>query len=73
MKLFALAFAERASHLSIKDHVFEQILYSSSPELADARQILHNVICRRLYKCLGQTQAKKPVTVTQVRVCVFAR
>lgn len=53
------------------DHVFEQILNSSSSELAEARQILHDVTCRRLYKCLGQTQADKPVDVTQVCVFVF--
>lgn len=52
------------------DHVFEQILNSSSPELAEARQILRNIICRRLYKCLGQTQADKPIKVTQVCVCL---
>lgn len=54
------------------DHVFEQILNSSSSELAEARQILRNIVCRRLYKCLGQTQADKAINVTQVCVCVFA-
>lgn len=53
------------------DHVFEQILHSSSSELGEARQILRNIIRRRLYKCLGQTQPKESVKVTQVCVCVL--
>lgn len=32
----------------------------------EARQILQNVVCRRLYKCLGQTQSKKKEIVTEV-------
>lgn len=48
------------------DQVFEQILFSSSEELADARQILHNIVCRRLYKCLGQTQPEKPLNESEV-------
>ncbi len=51
--------------------MFEQILNSSSPELADAKQILRNIICRRLYKCVGQTQAERPIHVTQVCVDCF--
>ncbi|KAE8293554.1 Deoxynucleoside triphosphate triphosphohydrolase SAMHD1 [Larimichthys crocea] len=66
-KLFTLSTAidDMEAYTKLTDHVFEQILNSSSPELAEARQILHNVTCRRLYKCLGQTQADKPISVTQ--------
>lgn len=46
--------------------MFEQILNSSSSELREARAILHNIVCRRLYKCLGQTQPDQTVTVSQV-------
>lgn len=53
------------------DHVFEQILNSSTPELAEARQILRNIICRRLYKCLGQTQPDKFMSVTRVCASIF--
>lgn len=53
------------------DNVFEQILNSSSPGLAEARKILRNIICRRLYKCLGQTQADKTIIVTQVCIRIF--
>ncbi|TKS77698.1 Deoxynucleoside triphosphate triphosphohydrolase SAMHD1 [Collichthys lucidus] len=66
-KLFTLSTAidDMEAYTKLTDHVFEQILNSSSPELAEARQILRNVTCRRLYKCLGQTQADKPISVTQ--------
>lgn len=48
------------------DHIFEQILYSSAPELSEARDILHNIVCRRLYKCVGQTTSETHVDVSQV-------
>uniref|UniRef100_A0AAQ5ZFC7 Deoxynucleoside triphosphate triphosphohydrolase SAMHD1 n=1 Tax=Amphiprion ocellaris TaxID=80972 RepID=A0AAQ5ZFC7_AMPOC len=69
-KMFTLSTAidDMKAYTKLTDQVFEQILNSSSPELAEARQILKNIICRRLYKCLGQTQAEKPMAVTQVRV-----
>ncbi|XP_055022361.1 deoxynucleoside triphosphate triphosphohydrolase SAMHD1 isoform X1 [Boleophthalmus pectinirostris] len=66
-RMFTLSTAidDMEAYTKLTDHVFEQILNSSSKELADARQILRNIVCRRLYKCLGQTQPEKPVTVTQ--------
>lgn len=51
------------------DQIFEHILNSSSQELASARKILHNIVCRRLYKCLGQTQPEKPLPDSEVCVC----
>lgn len=59
------------SQCLLADHLFEQILYSSSPELRDAREILENVVRRRLYKCLGQTQSRKKEFVTAVGDGVF--
>ncbi|KAF3696974.1 Deoxynucleoside triphosphate triphosphohydrolase SAMHD1 [Channa argus] len=66
-KMFTLSTAidDMEAYTKLTDHVFEQILNSSSPELAEPRQILRNIICRRLYKCLGQTQAEAPLKVTQ--------
>ncbi|XP_075902012.1 deoxynucleoside triphosphate triphosphohydrolase SAMHD1 [Nelusetta ayraudi] len=58
------AIEDMTAYTKLTDHLFEQILYSSSPELTEARQILQNVICRRLYKCLGQTQSKKKESVS---------
>ncbi|XP_022597665.1 deoxynucleoside triphosphate triphosphohydrolase SAMHD1-like isoform X1 [Seriola dumerili] len=66
-KIFTLSTAidDMEAYTKLTDHVFEQILHSSSVELAEARQILRNIVCRRLYKCLGQTQPDKPLSVTQ--------
>uniref|UniRef100_A0A673B5I6 Deoxynucleoside triphosphate triphosphohydrolase SAMHD1 n=1 Tax=Sphaeramia orbicularis TaxID=375764 RepID=A0A673B5I6_9TELE len=70
MCTLSTAIDDMAAYTKLTDNVFEQILNSSSPELAEARQILHNIVCRRLYKCLGQTQPDKPIDVTQVCACV---
>ncbi|KAI3357660.1 hypothetical protein L3Q82_016068 [Scortum barcoo] len=66
-KMFTLSTAidDMEAYTKLTDHVFEQILNSSSPELAESRQILRNIICRRLYKCLGQTHADKPISVNK--------
>ncbi|KAK5894780.1 hypothetical protein CesoFtcFv8_011436 [Champsocephalus esox] len=58
------AIDDMEAYTKLTDHVFERILHSSSPELAESRQILRNIVCRRLYKCLGQTQAEQPLSVT---------
>lgn len=49
------------------DHIFEQILYSSDPALSEAQDILQNILCRRLYKCVGQTTPDSYYNVSQVR------
>ncbi|XP_070695451.1 deoxynucleoside triphosphate triphosphohydrolase SAMHD1 isoform X2 [Pempheris klunzingeri] len=69
-KMFTLSTAidDMVAYTKLTDHVFEQILNSSSLELAEARKILHNIICRRLYKCVGQTQANEPFQVTQDKI-----
>lgn len=69
-KMFTLSTAidDMEAYTKLTDHVFEQILNSSSQELAESRQILLNIVYRRLYKCLGQTQAKKPMIVTQEKI-----
>lgn len=66
-RMFTLSTAidDMEAYTKLTDHVFEQILNSSSSELSEARQILRNIVCRRLYKCLGQTQPERPITVTQ--------
>uniref|UniRef100_A0A7N6AY99 Deoxynucleoside triphosphate triphosphohydrolase SAMHD1 n=1 Tax=Anabas testudineus TaxID=64144 RepID=A0A7N6AY99_ANATE len=67
-KIFTLSTAidDMEAYTKLTDHVFEQILNSSSPELAEARQILQNILRRRLYKCVGQTQPNKSMEVTRV-------
>lgn len=66
-KLFTLSTAidDMVAYTKLTDNVFEQILNSSSQELAESRLILRNIICRHLYKCLGQTRPDKALTVTQ--------
>ncbi|KAM4737378.1 deoxynucleoside triphosphate triphosphohydrolase SAMHD1-like [Anableps anableps] len=69
-KFFTLSTAidDMVAYTKLTDNVFEQILNSSSQKLAEARLILHNIICRRLYKCLGQTRPDEPLTVTQENI-----
>ncbi|XP_051281652.1 deoxynucleoside triphosphate triphosphohydrolase SAMHD1 isoform X2 [Dicentrarchus labrax] len=69
-KMFTLSTAidDMEAYTKLTDYVFEQILNSSSPELTEARQILRNIVCRRLYKCLGQTQADQTINVTQEKI-----
>ncbi|XP_042265068.1 deoxynucleoside triphosphate triphosphohydrolase SAMHD1-like [Thunnus maccoyii] len=45
------------AYTKLTDSVFDEILKSSSPELAEARKILERIYSRQLYKFLGQTKA----------------
>uniref|UniRef100_A0A8C7RM53 Deoxynucleoside triphosphate triphosphohydrolase SAMHD1 n=1 Tax=Oncorhynchus mykiss TaxID=8022 RepID=A0A8C7RM53_ONCMY len=73
-KMFTISTAidNMEAYTKLTDHVFEQILYSSSSELAEAREILQNITCRRLYKCVGQTQAEKRMAVSQEKLLDWA-
>lgn len=73
-KKFTLSMAidDMEAYTKLTDHVFEQILYSSSAELAEARDILQNIICRRLYKCVGQTSPTNYVDVSQAMLLKWA-
>ncbi|XP_061604493.1 deoxynucleoside triphosphate triphosphohydrolase SAMHD1 isoform X1 [Phyllopteryx taeniolatus] len=66
-KMFTLSTAidDMEAYTKLTDYVFEQILHSSNTELAEAQQILQNILLRRLYKYVGQTQPKKSLKVTQ--------
>ncbi|XP_073325867.1 deoxynucleoside triphosphate triphosphohydrolase SAMHD1-like [Pagrus major] len=54
------AMKDMKAYTKLTDSVFEQILFSSSTELEDARQILKRIISRKLYRFLGEMQIKKP-------------
>ncbi|KAJ8370629.1 hypothetical protein SKAU_G00106570 [Synaphobranchus kaupii] len=73
-KTFTISTAidDMEAYTKLTDHIFEQILYSSSAELHEARAILQNVNRRKLYKCVGQTQPKKPMKVTQGELLALA-
>ncbi|XP_061082924.1 deoxynucleoside triphosphate triphosphohydrolase SAMHD1-like [Conger conger] len=58
------AIDDMEAYTKLTDHIFQQILYSSSPELAEARAILQNIIHRKLYKYLGQVWPKDPLPNT---------
>ncbi|XP_031421793.1 deoxynucleoside triphosphate triphosphohydrolase SAMHD1-like isoform X2 [Clupea harengus] len=74
-KMFSLSTAidDMEAYTKLTDHIFLQILYSSSAELAGAREILQNIICRRLYKCVGQTSPTTHVDVSQDKLLEWAK
>ncbi|XP_061082061.1 deoxynucleoside triphosphate triphosphohydrolase SAMHD1-like [Conger conger] len=67
------AIDDMEAYTKLTDHVFQQILYSSSPELAEARAILQNINCRKIYKFLGKIRPNNPVADTSdVRAAIAA-
>ncbi|CAL8251322.1 unnamed protein product [Arctogadus glacialis] len=48
------AIDDMVAYTKLTDNVFEKILFSTSTELDGAREILMNIVHRRLYKCVGQ-------------------
>ncbi|XP_043984764.1 deoxynucleoside triphosphate triphosphohydrolase SAMHD1 [Gambusia affinis] len=71
--IFTLSTAidDMVAYTKLTDNVFEQILNSSNQKLAESRLILNKIICRQLYKCLGQTQPDKALTVTQENIHIW--
>ncbi|KAF5893454.1 deoxynucleoside triphosphate triphosphohydrolase SAMHD1 [Clarias magur] len=59
------AIDDMEAYSKLTDHIFEQILYSSDPALSDAQAILQDIVCRRLYKCVGQTTPNSHYDVSQ--------
>ncbi|KAG7323772.1 hypothetical protein KOW79_013474 [Hemibagrus wyckioides] len=74
-KMFRIseAIEDMEAYTKLTDHIFEQILYSSDPRLSEAQDILQNIICRRLYKCVGQTTPDSHYDVSQEMLCMWAR
>ncbi|XP_060772817.1 deoxynucleoside triphosphate triphosphohydrolase SAMHD1-like [Neoarius graeffei] len=56
------AIEDMEAYTKLTDHIFEQILYSSDPNLAEAQSILEKIIHRRLYKFVGQTRPQQNLT-----------
>ncbi|XP_036606116.1 deoxynucleoside triphosphate triphosphohydrolase SAMHD1 isoform X1 [Trichosurus vulpecula] len=50
------AIDDMEAYSKLTDNIFLEILHSSDPRLAEAREILHKVECRKLYKFVGETQ-----------------
>ncbi|XP_078092980.1 deoxynucleoside triphosphate triphosphohydrolase SAMHD1-like [Mustelus asterias] len=54
---------DMVAYTKLTDEIFHQILNSSKPELKPAQKILNNIICRKLYKWIGQTQPEAETTI----------
>ncbi|KAI4883971.1 hypothetical protein NFI96_027538 [Prochilodus magdalenae] len=61
------------AYTKLTDHIFDQILYSTKRKLSEAKKILQNIICRRLYKCLGQTTPKTPIGASQAELKTYCK
>ncbi|KAM8753761.1 deoxynucleoside triphosphate triphosphohydrolase SAMHD1-like [Acanthopagrus schlegelii] len=48
------AMEDMVAYTKLTDHVFEEILFSSSTDLSEAREILKRIISRDLYRFLGE-------------------
>lgn len=49
---------DMVAYTKVTDSLFLRIMHSTEPELEEARRILENVQCRRLYRFIGQTNPK---------------
>ncbi|XP_060794597.1 deoxynucleoside triphosphate triphosphohydrolase SAMHD1 [Neoarius graeffei] len=67
------AIEDMEAYTKLTDHIFEQILYSSDPALSEAQDILQNILCRRLYKCVGQTTPDSYYNVSQEMLPEWSR
>ncbi|XP_028427156.1 deoxynucleoside triphosphate triphosphohydrolase SAMHD1-like [Perca flavescens] len=56
------AISDMEAYTKLTDHVFEQILHSSSVELAEAKKILERIISRDHYRFLGETKPRQVPT-----------
>lgn len=74
-RIFTISSAveDMEAYSKLTDQIFEQILYSSAPELSEARAILQNVVCRRLYKCVGQTTSETHVDASPEKLLDWAK
>ncbi|XP_047669851.1 deoxynucleoside triphosphate triphosphohydrolase SAMHD1-like [Tachysurus fulvidraco] len=59
------AIDDMEAYTKLTDNIFEQILYSSNPNLSEAQTIMKNILCRKLYKCVGQTIPEKALNLTE--------
>ncbi|KAM6319355.1 deoxynucleoside triphosphate triphosphohydrolase SAMHD1 [Podargus strigoides] len=64
-KLYQISTAmeDMEAYTKLTDNIYLEILHSSCPELKEAREILHKIERRELYKFLGETQ---PETMREI-------
>ncbi|KAL7864489.1 hypothetical protein AOLI_G00159090 [Acnodon oligacanthus] len=74
-KMFKMsdAIEDMEAYTKLTDHVFEQILYSSNPNLTEAKTILQKIIYRRLYKCVGQTKSETHLEASLKKLKEYSR
>ncbi|KAI5095516.1 deoxynucleoside triphosphate triphosphohydrolase SAMHD1 [Silurus meridionalis] len=73
MRKISEAIDDMEAYTKLTDHIFEQVLYSSDPALIEAQTILQNILCRRLYKCVGQTTPDTHYEVSQAMLADWSR
>ncbi|XP_070575481.1 deoxynucleoside triphosphate triphosphohydrolase SAMHD1-like [Ptychodera flava] len=59
------------AYCQLTDYVLHRILQTTEPELEESRSLLMKVKCRKLYKCIGQTQPPTDVCLAQDDVSGF--
>uniref|UniRef100_A0A3Q3GDJ0 HD domain-containing protein n=1 Tax=Labrus bergylta TaxID=56723 RepID=A0A3Q3GDJ0_9LABR len=66
-RMFTLSTAneDMEAYTKLTDNVFEEILKSSRPELQEAREILQNIVSRKIYKFVGE---RKPSRIGKARL-----
>jgi len=60
---------DMVAYTKVNDSLLLKILHSTEPRLQQARKVLENVECRRMYRFIGQTNPKpgrEDVMVTTV-------
>nr|XP_020482658.1 deoxynucleoside triphosphate triphosphohydrolase SAMHD1-like isoform X2 [Labrus bergylta]XP_020482659.1 deoxynucleoside triphosphate triphosphohydrolase SAMHD1-like isoform X2 [Labrus bergylta] len=69
-RMFTLSTAieDMEAYTKLTDNVFEEILKSSRPELQEAREILQNIVSRKIYKFVGETKPKKTIKDWKSRI-----
>uniref|UniRef100_A0A8C9SCX6 SAM domain-containing protein n=1 Tax=Scleropages formosus TaxID=113540 RepID=A0A8C9SCX6_SCLFO len=60
------------TYTKLTDHIFEEILNSKKNELKESRSILQKILCRKIYKCVGETPPLKTEEDTEVRLSVIS-
>ncbi|XP_028426737.1 deoxynucleoside triphosphate triphosphohydrolase SAMHD1-like [Perca flavescens] len=60
------AIGDMEAYTNLTDHVFEQILHSSSVELAEAKEILKRIISRDHYRFLDEIKAIQVPTLEKI-------
>ncbi|XP_065817346.1 uncharacterized protein [Labrus bergylta] len=62
-RMFTLSTAieDMEAYTKLTDNVFEEILKSSCSELKQAREILQNIISRKIYKFVGERKQEDPI------------